>query len=469
MRFILGTVVAAVAIAFAIDGSQIRTQLGTLLDPQSMEQKFQSVRAGMRLIDFSPWLGTGRGTSVDLLPAVREDLDPVVFTHIESVPVTFIVEWGPVFGGALLLACVGWWGRTLRVSKDTGPRMLVLGILAVALQNCFDFNLEYLGVAAPFFAVAGSVAPLVRRTHPQPRRALLAGGGLATVVACIALSTFDSGRASLHDQHVDVGDGTVGERLALGRRPMDSSVHAKLARLAAEREEWEQVEHRGRVAADLAPSRVEPWLLRGAAATAMDDPRAALEADAEALRRLYIPVEPDLVEYLIGRHDPETLATLLPDDRERVAALLDALLALAPRHADAAAGAWVQSHPDDPFALGHRVEIALASSNSALALHHARLYRAQFPASARATIFVVRALSSFDPPRHAEACTALEQALDQESLDDPGAIEEQLVHGLRRIGTPEALERADAIVSRLLERPAPREVLRRRQRLDPHY
>ncbi len=464
LRLLLVVLAAAVLTAVLAGGSALRGQLETLLDPAATEHKLKSVHAGLGLIERSPWLGTGRGTAVDLLPLAREDLEPVVFTHIESFPVTLLVEWGPLVGGILLLTAAAWWVMTLRHASSTGPRILAIGILAVAAHNGLDFNLEYLGVAAPVVAVAGAISPSTG-SHPPPRRALGVSVAVALAAAALALATFRSGRAALHDQHHAVARGEVAPALALKRRPLDPRLHTQLARLAADRERWDVVEHHARLATTLAPSLAAPWLLRGAAASARGDQAEASRADAAALRRAPVPLAPELLEYLTARYPPEALAELLPQARDQAEPILDALLELAPRHADAAARAWVEARPDDPFALAHRVEYALTRSNPALALHHARLYHAQAPASARATLLVTRALSSFSPPRDAEIRAQLEQALVRDDLDDPGALEEQLVHCLRRIGTAEALEQADAIVPRLLKRPAPREVLRRRQRL----
>ncbi|MCH9686083.1 MAG: O-antigen ligase family protein [Deltaproteobacteria bacterium] len=467
MRLILGPVIASVVVGLLVDGSRARAQLETLLDPESFERKFRSVRAGLRLIEHSPWLGTGRGTAIDLIPLVRTDLDPVVYTHIESVPVTLLVEWGPVLGGAMLLSFAGWWVLTMVRAKDMGRRLLALGILAVVLQNGFDFNLEYLGVAAPLVAVAGCIAPVSSRSRSEPGRALVVGITVAVVAGLIAVLSLGAGRTSLRLQHRAVASGQLDPAVAVGRRPLDAAVHVQLARKAADEGAWEEVERRAGVAARLAPSTVDPWLLRGAAATALGRAEDARTADTEALGRLRPPVDPELVGYLVGRYRPDALAEILPDDRERVQALLDALLEPAPLHADAVAEAWVQAHRDDPFTLAYRAEIALARTNPALALHHARLYYAAYPASARAASYVARSLSSFAPPRDAEACAVLEDALAYEALDDPGTLEEQLILCLRRVGTPQALEKVEAILPRLLARPAPRAVVRRRHQLDP--
>ncbi|MEM9457158.1 MAG: O-antigen ligase family protein [Myxococcota bacterium] len=464
-RSIAVAAVAAVILSVVVDGAQIRAQLETLLDPEAVEPKLASIRAGLRLVELSPWLGTGRGTAVDLLPVVREDLDPVVFTYIESIPVTFIVEWGPVVGGALLLAGLGWWAMTVRAGSGPGPRTLAVGLLAVALHNGLDFGLELLGVAAPFVAVAGSIAPSAGGAHPRPRRARAVGGAVAALALLVAVSSFGDTRWSLRGQPRALAEGTLEPAQALGRRPMDPRVHTQLARIAAERGDWAQVERRAEVATRLAPATVEPWLWRGAAATAQGRPEAARAHDADALRRLAVPVEPVLVEYLARRYEPEALAALLPDDRDRVTALLDVLVEVAPDHADAAARAWVESHPDEPFALGHRIQVALGRQMPALALHHARLYHAESPGSARAALLVTRALSSFDPPRWEDMRRVLEQVLTRDDLDDPGAVEEQLILCLRQLGTPEAAARVEALMPGLLARPAPRPVRLRRRRL----
>ncbi|MCA9654109.1 MAG: hypothetical protein KC501_29570, partial [Myxococcales bacterium] len=159
------------------------------------------------------------------------------------------------------------------------------------------------------------------------------------------------------------------------------------------------------------------------------------------------------------------LAALCPPEAEPWALLAQALLPVAPRHADALAAARHAQVPGDPDPLLLRHRIALADGRAALALHHARLLRALAPEDAQAQLAVALSLRAFDPPRLGEARDALEQALREAPLTDRarGEVEEELVRTLLDLGDAASIARARELVPDLLRRPAEREARRRRE------
>ncbi|MCA9655729.1 MAG: O-antigen ligase family protein, partial [Myxococcales bacterium] len=156
-------------------------ELGTLLDlgdPDAPEaSKLRQVIDALPLVETSPWLGIGRGAFIDAFGPYDSAPSHVLHTHLESAPATAVIEWGPIFGGALVLATIVWWLHAMLVHRrrhDGAARQLVLlGLLAVGLQNLFDFGFEFLGVSAPAVALAGALSPEPgRRWAPRRARAL---------------------------------------------------------------------------------------------------------------------------------------------------------------------------------------------------------------------------------------------------------------------------------------------------------
>ncbi|MBL4683122.1 MAG: hypothetical protein JKY37_00920 [Nannocystaceae bacterium] len=92
------------------------------------------------------------------------------------MPAAMIVEWGWLGGGAVFVGLTAWWllafFRTRGRRDATARRIVLLGMLAVAIQNAADFSLELLGVAAPMVALAvvGTSGALGRDRRPARRR-----------------------------------------------------------------------------------------------------------------------------------------------------------------------------------------------------------------------------------------------------------------------------------------------------------
>ena len=98
-------------------------ELGTLLDladPDSdLDTKLRVARDSTAMLGLSPGLGIGRGAFIDVFGPFDSQPSHVLHTHLESGPATFLVEWGPMVGGGLLLgAALGYLGFSMLKRMD---------------------------------------------------------------------------------------------------------------------------------------------------------------------------------------------------------------------------------------------------------------------------------------------------------------------------------------------------------------
>jgi hypothetical protein len=452
-------------------------ELGTLLDladpDADLDTKLRVARDSLGLVHLSPWLGIGRGAFIDAFPPHDSRPSHVLHTHLESAPLTMVVEWGPIFGGAMVLGTVAWWGHAMiahRHRHDGAARQLVLlGLLATALQNAADFGFEFLGVAAPAVALAGALTPKPTWRW-APRRARWIGS--AGLVGALALAWLCRPHTFTERPEVDaeIHAGRVDPAAVAPWRPLDGRLHGLWARRAGEQGDFDTARARAEVALSRRPGLVDAWLVLASAQRELHAPRALVDRSmAEGLARLHDPPSAALVEHLLDHYpEPRALAALCPREGPPWRLLVDALRPVAPRHADALAAAHAEHAPDDPAPLYVRHALAMQAGNAGLALHLARLLRSSVPEQAAAHLAVAAALRTFDPPRLREVEQALGQALRQAPLPDDrarGDVEEELLRTLIDLGDEASLARARALAPELLSRPAERETRRRRELL----
>lgn len=464
-------------------------QLASLRDPSSFADKLRVAREGLALVPRSPVLGTGRGSFVDLFPLVDSRPGPVLFTHLESTPVAWIVEWGPLAGGGALIAIV-WWGLASLRAASPGARVVLCGLAALAVQSCADFSLDFLGVAAPAVALAGALGPSARskaKSKSSPgwstrTTAIVAGLGALVAVALSLVArpgTWSERRPrdrALLDRALDPEhDGAVRDDAtrALASTPLDPFVHLALARAALAEGDDAQALTRAQVAARLRPASVDAHLVAAVAAARLDRPLASIDALRAALEQVREPAPEALIDYLIASMpEPGSLAQVLPEGEDAWRAVAKGLRARSPAHARALTQARLRAHPDDADAHMLTAELALDGDNPALALHHTRLLLAADPELARAHhlrararfALVERAEGERAKAQLARAVDELEAALDA-GLDDPGLVEETLVLALLRVGDEAAMDRAGRILEDLLARRADPTTRKRRQDL----
>lgn len=433
-------------------------------------EKLHLAWSALALNEWSPVLGTGRGTFLDLFAMVDPSPGALVHTHLESVPLTMRVEWG-LFGIAIGGGVLAWWLSAVigaRKRRSCQARRLVLcGLLALAIQNLSDFSVEFLGVAAPTAALVGALSPRTWRVKRRVWVTVLAVGLPGAMAIAATQSPWSWTQREAVIDAVVAGELPATE--ALRMLPMSGRLHLRLAREAAQSGAWEQALPRVRAATMLRPGSADGWLLRAAVEDAMDpegEGEGGAEALQEALRLLEKPLESTHTTYLRVRYpDPSALAARMPEERAAWLRVVVPMIAEDPDYAAALIGARaaVDRHPR---VLEQQVEVALVQHNSALALHAARLLREQTRHLASSHLRVVRALRSFEVPRERDIQAALETALEQiDELAGRGQIEEALVRSLMATAKPDDLERARVLVESLQERPADRATLKRRHTL----
>lgn len=448
-------------------------QLATLWRLGEVETKFRIAADAVALVELSPLVGIGRGAFMDLFPAVDSRPLGVVHTHLESAPAAMIVEWGPIAGGVIALGLLWWWIAAVYTAGSgrhvSARRVALCGPLALAIHNLADFNLEFLGVAAPLCALAGSLSER-RAFFRVPARSALVGGSTA-LVGALLLSLWALPHTWQNRLAGDaaVASGDMSPETAQRMRPLDASLHILLAQRALAAGDWHQARIRATVASQLQPANSDAWLRLAHAARELEDKPTAALALARALATVRRPPEPELARYLLDRYpNAEELAALMPRELAPWTMVMESLVAEAPAYAAILAAARSQVDGREAPVLQMQVRLALALDNPALALHYARLLRTLAPHDVQSYLLFARALQSQKVPRERELQRDLEEVLALGLIHDPAEvalIEETLITSLLRDGQPDALARARELMPRLLARPGDRAALQRRHAL----
>lgn len=450
-------------------------QLASLSDPASFREKFRIAHEGSQLIGLSPVLGIGRGAFVDLFPLVDAEPGAIQFTHLESTPIAFLVEWGPVPGGVIVLGLGWWWLRSFRANQSLARRLGLCGLLALAIQSCADFSLDFLGVAAPAVALAGALGASVTGSVTGSATGPVWSGRkimIATIVGlllgqAVAISSIPGSwsRRQPRDRAVLAGELAIAP--ALRQTPLDALLHVAMARELAGVGEWEPALQRAEVAIRLRPASLDAHLLAATIAAELGTPLASIEHVKQGLEGLREPVPDALIEWLIaGVSAPEQLASLAPDDAKAWMALARALALRSPSHARALAAARVRTHAEDPEPLRLQATLALEADNPGLALHHARLLVQLLPNDEAAHRLRANARFAHHTRGQDEAAVVeLEEAHTNGRVSDPGVIDELLILGLLRLRDDASLRRAELLLDGLLARRAKPQTRRRRKDL----
>lgn len=465
---LIAAIAALTALVVGIGRHGAWAELLTLFDDPSAayDEKLGPAAHAPALIARSPILGTGRGTFIDLFPLEVPGSDRV-FTHLESTPITAVLEWGPLVGGGVVLAGLLWWIAALRRGGQGRERkaraIVLLGIAALGLQSIVDFSLEFIGVAAPLLALVGALTPHGRA---RVRRARLLSAapvlGVLGGLSVMLLAPHTWGRDASTNAAVASGEVEVAD--ALRWRPVDGALHAIAARRALERGDVDAAAAHADFATRTRAGSVDAWLLLSEVHARRGEPEARDAAVSHALDRVHAPVPRELVDYLQRRYpDPEAAAAVTPSRPRAFAAIVRALREAGARdHADAMARDRSFSHPDDPTPLLFRSQIAAERNIPALALHFALLARATDPRSGAAHLAVVRAtVACHGVPAGLEALEAVPMA--ELAPDERDQIDELRVRLLLQRGGSESVTRARALAEDLLLH-SPDEAARTRRR-----
>jgi hypothetical protein len=448
-------------------------ELATLTRVTEVETKFRIANDAVALVDLSPVVGVGRGAFIDVVPAVDSRPLGIVHTHLESAPMAMLVEWGPLFGAVIALGLLWWWIGAVYAAgsgRHTRARRVALcGPLALGIHNLADFSLEFLGVAAPLCALAGSLSERRAYVRISGRAALILGGAAIAGATTVALWALPHTWQNRGFGDAAIASGAMSPESALRMRPLDAQLHILLAERASQAGDWPQARARATVASELQPAASDAWLQRAHAARELGDAVESDRALARALATVRSPLSPELTRYLLARYpNAEELAALMPAELAPWTMVMESLIADAPAYAAILAAARSQVDGREPAVLQMQVRLALALDNPPLALHHARLLRQLAPSDVQGLLLLARALESQRVPRERELQRELEDAIEQQQISDPAEValvEEALVGSLLREAQPESLARARAVLPRLLARPGDRAALQRRHAL----
>jgi hypothetical protein len=276
-------------------------QLASLRDISVFQEKFRVAREGLALIPMSPVLGIGRGAFVDLFPLVDRHPSPLQFTHLESTPLAWLVEWGPVPGAVLVLGVGLWWLRSFWANRDVGRRLALCGLLALAIQSCADFSLDFLGVTAAAVALAGALGYGAARGQSFSTKRVMAVSVVASILAlAIAVPSIPSSWSQRRARDRAVLDGTLALEGALHHTPLDAFLHLALARQLADAGDWAAARSRAEVAIRLRPSSLDAHLLAATAAAHLGAPLDSIEHVRRGLEGLREPVPDVLIQWLIA-------------------------------------------------------------------------------------------------------------------------------------------------------------------------
>ena len=436
-------VLLGVAALLAVALPRLAARFLPLTTTSGLDVKADIARTALALIPEAPWFGTGRGTAVDLLPQVGLIDGPRITSHIETAPVTFLVEWGPLWGGALVLGGLALLGLTFRTNEDPARRLAACGLVAYAIQNLADFGWEYAGSSVLAVALLGSLAPRRRNSAAGVRHAFVVAALRGAVTAAAALDQTWWGRPAR-----DLRVSSRAEALELARRqPLDPRLHLVFARQALSEDDLAGAKAHAQFA-DAARPSADAAAIVGAVALRLGERELAGDAFVRALSVSRGPERRALIEWLLPRLDVEmrvTLAGRVPSDEGEIFAALrrssaDDAVDLARRR--------LELDPEDPAALEVMARESLERDEVGLAYHYARLWSAARPDRPEPYLWQARALVAFRPPRVEAARDLLRGARERVGATDPGRLEEEELRLLLLL-PPSAGEPADAVIARM--------------------
>jgi tetratricopeptide (TPR) repeat protein len=154
--------------------------------------KLDLIRKSSELALVQPWFGIGRGAFEPLF--ARIGVGDVRFTHPESLPIQWLVEWGAPVACGLVVLTLPPLVRALR-SSQVAVTGAAGALSALCLHDLFDFSLELPGVASVAAMTFGAVVTSHREKGVRvPRRLAWAALAVASVSTLALAPTVINGR-----------------------------------------------------------------------------------------------------------------------------------------------------------------------------------------------------------------------------------------------------------------------------------
>ena len=364
---ILSLVLASFKLSFGTSWSE----LASLTSPEGTE-KLTTLLGHKGLLRFSHTIGIGRGAASDLLPVMAPTPSGRTMTHIESMPIVILVEYGLLLGTVVLASVLAWFITAFSRRRDVASALVLATLAALCCQNFVDFNLEFNGVSAPAVALASTVSPVSKlRIQKNMARRAVKSAAFVTIVL-FALSAWAGGSwASQRTLVSKVRDGRLEFEQAIRRHPFDARLHLYRARSAARSGDMATAKRAAESARRLEPAAIEPHLLVGQIEQRMGNPRAARRAYQAALSQIIRPPSPEFVTYLAEVLDPEQLAAVTPRRDEPFFLLAHAMIEQNPRHVLSMTRTRAFETAPDPEALVLRIRAATILGDPLLATSEA--------------------------------------------------------------------------------------------------
>lgn len=119
-------------------------------------KKIELLGQGLPLIGKFPFTGVGRGAFWVSFPLVSDWAATTTFTHAENAVVQLLVDYGVLFGALALLGFGGLIaGFLLHPPRRARDAAALAAVVAFAVHNLIDFNMEVPGVAVLVSALMG--------------------------------------------------------------------------------------------------------------------------------------------------------------------------------------------------------------------------------------------------------------------------------------------------------------------------
>jgi len=235
---IVATCTVIVVLYAGSSGISQQLSSSSLSEIQAPRSKFAAWRSASELIDESPWVGIGRGAFEPVFTRIHPASGYSTFSHVENEYLQAVIDFG--VPGAFALALAAIWLVVVACKRwRDGPlaASALGGMVVVLLQSNVDYGIELLGVAAPFTAIAATLAYVPLRESSARELHLRRGARVVHIAAllvaagllCAPVTTsIDEDHLALADQHHLTFDQL---REPLQRHPLDYFNYALAAQV----------------------------------------------------------------------------------------------------------------------------------------------------------------------------------------------------------------------------------------------